>query len=219
MTRSRRIVFVAGLACLTAGLALPAIWLLNQSNQDANLADRQQSAAQSVTLEDPAVANTATNREQSDPYSSAKDSKEPAVVAKIWVPRFGANWSRLVYEGTSISKVLTPLGVGHYSGTSLPGEEGNFAIAAHRAGSGGPFRNIDKFQLGDVIIVERGGMRFTYRYLKRQVVDPAEVWVIAPKPTGIEDVSEAKSFLTLTSCTPIHINTHRYVAWFELINP
>ncbi|MFM5968203.1 MAG: sortase [Micrococcales bacterium] len=203
--------------CLAAGIALPSAWLLNQANQDAADADRQQAAAESVTLEDPAVSGPSTPQASPSPESSSQTAK-PAVVAKLWVPRFGADWSRLVYEGTSVSKVLTPLGVGHYSGSALPGQDGNFALAAHRAGSGGPFRNIDKFQLGDVVFVERAGTRFTYRYLKSQVVEPDAIWVIAPKPMGVSEVSDASAFLTLTSCTPIHVNTQRYVAWFELID-
>ena len=45
-------------------------------------------------------------------------------------------------------------GPGHYSGTALPGQVGNFAIAGHRVGKGEPFLNLDQLRPGDAVIVE-----------------------------------------------------------------
>ena len=191
-----------------------------QTAQDYLAAQEQQRAADSLALEDPtfSVAQSAGPT----PKATSSDSPAtPAVVARLTVPRFGDSWSRLVYEGTSINRVLTPLGVGHYSQSGKPGEIGNFALAAHRAGSGGPFRNIDKLRAGDLAYVEANGQRFTYRYLQSKIVEPSAIGVIAPKPLGLTAVTAAGSgagaYLTLTSCTPIHVNTQRFVVWFELV--
>jgi LPXTG-site transpeptidase (sortase) family protein len=142
---------------------------------------------------------------------------EGKLIAKITIPRFGANYVRNVYEGTSVSNVLNKLGIGHYEETELPGEAGNFAIAGHRLGNGGPFRNIDKFRAGDIITVETSKGSFSYKYLATKVVKPSAVGVIAQKPVGLVDPENNGHYLTLTSCTPIGVNTDRIVAWFSLI--
>ena len=140
------------------------------------------------------------------------------VFAKIRVPRFGKDYVRNIAEGTSLSKVLNTVGIGHYLGTQFPGEVGNFAIAGHRAGNGGPMRDIDKFQPGDEVIVETAVANFTYRYLESKIVSPDTLGVLSPVPEGLSSAKPGRSYLTLTSCTPIYVNTERYVAWFELVN-
>lgn len=142
---------------------------------------------------------------------------EGKLIAKIRIPRFGASYVKNVYEGTSVTKVLNKLGIGHYEETELPGEAGNFAIAGHRTGNGGPFRNIDKFRAGDLVTVETSKGTFSYKYLATKVVKPSNVGVIAQKPLGLVDPENNGHYLTLTSCTPIGVNTDRIVAWFSLV--
>ena len=144
--------------------------------------------------------------------------KERSAIAKLFVPRFGKNWSRVVYEGVSVSRVLTPLGIGHYPKTALPGQEGNFAMAAHRFASGGAFLKIDKLQKGDLAYVETATMRFTYKFLMSKIVLPSDVWVVDPEPAGLTVPTTSSALMTFTTCTPVHVNTHRYIAWFELIS-
>lgn len=142
---------------------------------------------------------------------------EGKLIAKIRIPRFGASYVKNVYEGTSVTNVLNKLGIGHYEETELPGEAGNFAIAGHRTGNGGPFRNIDKFRAGDIVTVETSKGTFSYKYLATKVVKPSAVGVIAQKPVGLVDPDNNGHYLTLTSCTPIGVNTDRIVAWFSLV--
>lgn len=151
------------------------------------------------------------------PIGPTKSLDIGTVFAKLYVPRFGKDYVHAIAEGTSLDKVLNKVGMGHYVSTQMPGEIGNFAIAAHRAGNGGPFRNIDKFRAGDLAYVETATTWFTYRYLETAIVKPSAIGVIYPKPLGLKAQTSARSFLTLTSCTPIHINTYRIVAWFELV--
>lgn len=177
-----RLSLIGGVLVL-AGLCTPvaAIWLQNQS--DIQAAQRQDSEAQQVQLsEDPTVGPMSET--EADETGTAH-AEEPRAIAKLRIPRFGSDWQRVVYEGTSISKVLTPLGVGHYIGSAGPGEVGNFALAAHRAGSGGPFRKIDRFVAGDLVFVETATQRFTYRFLESKVVEPDDTGVIKPLPQGL----------------------------------
>ena len=110
---------------MIAGVAVPSIALINQSQQDAIYALNQRSAASSVVLEDPTLSSTPVSATAAP--SSSIDAK-PAAIATLTIPRFGADWVRVVYEGTGVSRVLTPLGVGHYTGTASPGEQGNLSL-------------------------------------------------------------------------------------------
>ncbi len=140
------------------------------------------------------------------------------IFAKIRIPRFGDDYVRNIAEGTSVTKVLNTVGIGHYVGTAMPGEVGNFALAGHRSGNGGPMRNIDKFQAGDQVIVETTTDTYNYRYLESAIVKPDALGVIAEVPEGLSSAMVNGKYLTLTTCTPIYVNTERYIAWFELID-
>lgn len=208
-----------GFILVIAGVCIPAGALWWQNQADLQTSEKQSAEAEAVQLnEDPTVGSTAAENSAETGGDTVKSTPRPRAIAKLLIPRFGADWQRVVYEGTSISKVLTPYGVGHYKGSAGPGEVGNFALAAHRAGSGGPFRNIDKFVAGDLVVVETATQRFTYRFLESKVVTPEETGVIQPLPEGLTKFSSSNAYLTLTSCTPVHINTHRIAAWFELVD-
>lgn len=139
------------------------------------------------------------------------------VFAKLTAPRLGADYVRQIAQGTSVEKVLNTVGIGHYISTAMPGEKGNFALAAHRAGNGGPFRDIDKFQPGDLVYVETAEATYTYQYLQTAIVAPDAVNVIAANPEGLTATTSSNKFLTLTTCTPIYVNTERLIVWFEQI--
>lgn len=171
--------------------------------------------------------NSASNKQQvaaevepiklkvQDGYSG--QLKVGTVFAKFYAPRFGKDYVRQIAEGTSLNKVLNTVGIGHYVGTAMPGEIGNFAIAGHRNGNGGPMRDIDKFVSGDLVYVETATTKYTYMYLESKIVSPEEVGVIAPEPFGLTKKSGPGKYLTLTTCTPIYVNTERFIAWFEQI--
>jgi sortase A len=139
------------------------------------------------------------------------------VFAKLRVPRFGAEYVRQIASGTSVDQVLNTVGIGHYTNTSMPGAVGNFALAGHRSGNGGPMRNIDKLTTGDLAYVETADRIYTYRFIESAVVAPEATWVIDDMPKNLEGKTSSGKLLTLTTCTPIYVNTERYIAWFEQI--
>ena len=140
------------------------------------------------------------------------------VFATIYVPRYGKSYKHLVAEGTSLPKVLNKVGIGHYTGTQLPGEVGNFAIAGHRFGNGGPMLKIDKLRTGDRVYVKTSTTWYTYEWLQTKVVKPSAIGSIYPVPEGLKYPVESGKYLTFTSCTPVHVNTHRIIAWFGYIS-
>ncbi len=190
---------------MVAGLLLVATSAYNLTIGDQLVGNTQQAAAEVVPLK------------VSDSESSISDLKVGEVFAKLYAPRLGKGYVREIAEGTSLEKVLNTVGIGHYQSTQMPGEVGNFAIAGHRAGNGGPFRNIDKFVAGDEIYVETATKRFTYRFLESKVVSPSDLNVIDAQPSELTQKSVSGKYLTLTSCTPIYVNTNRIIVWFEQV--
>ena len=89
-------------------------------------------------------------------------------------------------------------GPGHYVGTALPGQRGNFAVAGHRVGKGEPFLNLDQLRAGDAVVVQtrvvlvrlpdRGQPGRTSRRVEadgvpgREIVDPGDGNVLLPVP-------------------------------------
>ena len=136
-------------------------------------------------------------------------------IGKLYVPRYGKNYVRIIEESTTPS-VLNGAGLGHYIGTQLPGEQGNFAIAGHRAANGGPMLKIDKLRTGDKAYVKAKTGWYTYVWVATKVVSPSDVSVVYPVPQEMPGAADGGSYMTFTSCTPVHVNTKRIVAWFEL---
>lgn len=190
---------------LAAGVLLVLVSAYNLTVGDQLAGETQQAAAEVVPLK---VSPSGLNE---------SELAVGEVFAKFYAPRLGTNYVREIAEGTSLEKVLNKVGLGHYQHTQLPGEVGNFAIAGHRAGNGGPLRNIDKFTDGDLVQVETADKKFTYKYLQTKIVDPSEIGVIEPLPMGLTKKSESGKYLTLTSCTPIYVNTNRIIVWFEQV--
>lgn len=187
------------------GLAIAIISLWQTAGEDLLVSNTQQQAAEVEPLVQPTA--TALNG----------DLEIGEVFAKLHVPKFGESYVRQIAEGTSLEQVLNTVGIGHYVGTALPGEIGNFALAGHRAGNGGPMRDIDKLGPGDLVYVETATEWFSYKYLETKIVSPTAVEAIAAKPIGLTVETSNDRFLTLTSCTPIYVNTERIVVWFEQV--
>lgn len=83
--------------------------------------------------------------------------------AKLYIPSFGADYHFTVQEGTDATAL--EVGPGHYKGTALPGEPGNFAVAGHRVGKGAPFNDLDLLSSCDAVVVETQTDFFVYRVL------------------------------------------------------
>ena len=136
--------------------------------------------------------------------------------AILHIPRLGADYHRVVVEGTGQAQLAQ--GPGHYLGTAFPGEKGNVSLAGHRVGRGSPFLDLDELRPGDPIIVETRTSWFVYRVLGdpasgtfgtdasgipgREVVLPTDLAVISPTPDAVRTAPPSGSYLTLTTCNP-----------------
>ncbi len=113
-----------------------------------------------------------------------------------------------VREGTERDVLSDSLG--HESGTAFAGEEGNCVIAGHRNYNFGKYFNrLDEVEIDDLIYLDSATETYTYVVTDIQVVDPTDVEILEP--------IEGKETLTLYTCTPIYIATHRLVIIAERV--
>lgn len=148
---------------------------------------------------------------------------EPAdaqVFGVMRIPRFGVDYAYDIAGGVSRARTLDPIGIGHYPGTMMPGQPGNFALAAHRTTYGKPFNRIADLRVGDAIVVETEAGWYTYRFRTLQYVRPDEVEVLLPVPQA-KDAPPGTAYITLTSCSPMYSLAERIVAYgvFESFTP
>ncbi len=73
-----------------------------------------------------------------------------AALGVLTIPRLGSDWSRVMVEGVESEELA--LGPGHFPGTAMPGQVGNFAVAGHRATNGEPFAHLDTLEPGDKVV-------------------------------------------------------------------
>jgi sortase A len=104
------------------------------------------------------------------------------------------------------------LGVGHYPDTQLPGEVGNFAVAAHRTTYGAPFNKIADLRVGDKIYVQTRDGWYTYGFRTLEYVRPTGVGVLEPVPQA-PGTPALDRVITLTSCNPMFSAAERIIAY------
>lgn len=107
-----------------------------------------------------------------------------------------------VYHGTSDDTLQK--GLGHLYGSDLPvGGPGTHSIITGHTGlpNATLFDNLTKAKEGDAFYVQVAGHKLKY------VVD--QIKVVLPEETGDLKPVEGQDYITLITCTPYGINTHR----------
>ncbi|MFQ6864849.1 class C sortase [Blautia sp.] len=107
-----------------------------------------------------------------------------------------------IYHTTS--EAVLQSGIGHFPSSSLPvgGESTHSVLTGHR---GLPskilFTDLDKLVEGDVFYIKILGETFAYQ------VD--QILTVLPEDTKALSIEPGKDYLTLVTCTPYAVNTHR----------
>ncbi len=131
--------------------------------------------------------------------------KTGEVIGRIDIPR--VKLSAAVAEGDDEKTLQTA--VGHLPDTPLPWHRwGNVALAAHRDGL---FRPLEKIEMNDEVRVITPRGEYHYRVSKTQIVDPHDVWVLAPTKTPT---------ITLITCYPFSFvgnAPRRFIVQAELV--
>lgn len=94
--------------------------------------------------------------------------------------------------------------VGHVVGTSLPvgGSSTHAVLSAHSGlASSKLFSDIDQLAVGDVFYIRVLGDTLVYE------VD--SIHTVLPTDTSLLQIEDGKDYVTLVTCTPFGINTHR----------
>lgn len=136
------------------------------------------------------------------------------------IPRFGPDYAWRMAGGVTRAGTLDNFRIGHYPGSPMPGEVGNFAVAAHRTTYGAPFNRIAELRVGDAIVIETQAGWYTYRFRSLEYVTPDEVEVLLPVPQ-MENMPANARYITMTSCSPMFSLAERIVAYgvFESFQP
>jgi len=143
-------------------------------------------------------------------YNNLLNADTAGTMGRLRIPAIKADLP--IYHGTS-DHVLEK-GVGHLQGTSLPvgGESQHSVLTAHRGlATSELFSHLDQVNIGDHFTVEVFGEVFTYRVITTQVVEPHETESLYPQA--------GQDLMTLVTCTPLGINTHRILVTGERITP
>ena len=133
-------------------------------------------------------------------YESTLDVTGTGIMGYITIEKIGVELP--IYHGTS--DAVLQVAAGHLEGTSLPvgGTSTHTVISAHRGlPSAKLFTNLDQLEVGDTFTITVLDRTLTYE------VD--NISIILPTETDSLKVSEGKDYITLMTCTPYGINTHR----------
>ena len=102
------------------------------------------------------------------------------------------------------SEKVLKYGVGHLEGSSLPvgGESTHAVLFGHRGlPSAKLFTDLDQLEIGDRIEIHVLNRTLTYE------VD--QILVVEPEETDALQIVEGQDYVTLVTCTPYGVNSHR----------
>src|SRR5690606_38068467 len=138
---------------------------------------------------------------------------EGQTFATMRVPSWG-NEEYPISEGIS-DHVLDNLGLGRFPTSSMPGAEGNFALAGHRTLHSKPLYRINELEVGDEIIVTTDEGEYTYAVSEYEIVTPDQVRVIEADPHNPGGPAVGQ-LMTLVACHPLGSTAQRWVTYAEL---
>ena len=187
-------------------------WLNSDDAQTAESEDQQGSSTENAVdsynqLQDIfAAENTQGTTTQSNSAGTSVTSAKPVktvqqkVIGVIKISKIKVKAP--IVEGVKSANLR--VGIGHIPGTAGLGQAGNCALAGHRSYTFGRFFNrLDELKIGDTIsIITRDG-EYKYTVYDKTVVLPSDVSVLK----GSKD----ENVLTLITCTPIYVATHRLI--------
>ena len=138
---------------------------------------------------------------QTDPvYESLLNLNGDGMMGYVEVPVIGQ--SIPIYHYTTEESLEK--GAGHLFGSSLPvgGESTHCIISAHRElPSAKIFTDLDQMKNGDIFLIHVLGKTLAYK------VD--QIKTVLPEESSELDIIEGENHVTLVTCTPYGVNTHR----------
>lgn len=142
-------------------------------------------------------------------YEKALNPFSTGMMGSLYIPKIEVNLP--IYH--DVNEGIIQNGVGHLPGTSLPigGSSTHCVLSTH---SGLPkaklFTDLHKLDEGDEFILSILGENLYYRVVMIKIVLPTQ--------TSDLKVVDGKDYVTLTTCTPYGINTHRLLVRGERVS-
>lgn len=130
------------------------------------------------------------------------------IMGTIEIPKIDVNLP--IYHGTSDS-VLSK-GVGHWEESNLPAGQKNTRsiLTGHRGLPNAKlFTRLDEINIDDYFFIRVCGKTFAYKVEQIEVIKPEEVEKLSVVPE--------KDLVSLITCTPYAVNTHRLVVTGERV--
>lgn len=145
-------------------------------------------------------------RVTSEEYESLLNLNDDGVMGTLVIPKIDLEVP--IYHYTNDEELQE--GVGHMESTSLPvgGPSTHAVLAGH---NGLPmvkiFDRLDELEVGDYFVIQVLGEEHAYRVTGKETVLPEETESLV--------VQDGKDLVTLVTCTPYGVNTHRLLVHAE----
>ena len=169
-----------------------------EDTDDAELAVQREAAEQyNAMLSGAAITEGGAS---APPLAYAEQLTVGGVMAYVDIPPIGVYLP--VQHGTGAETLEKS--VGHVVGTSLPvgGSSTHAVLSAHSGmASSKLFSDIDQLEKGDIFYIHVLGDTLAYE------VD--SINTVLPTDTSLLQIEDGKDYVTLVTCTPFGINTHR----------
>lgn len=133
-------------------------------------------------------------------YEEQLNTEDDGMMGYVTIPKI--NVELPIYHGTS--EAVLQVGVGHFASSSLPvgGETTHAVLTGHRGlPSKKLFTDLDKIVKGDIFYVKILNETLAYE------VD--QILTVLPEQTDALQIEKGKDYVTLVTCTPYAVNTHR----------
>lgn len=153
------------------------------------------------------VDNMDTSILSDESYNSLLNQAN-GIMGSIEIPKIDVDLP--IYHGTEDD--ILSVGVGHIQGTSLPvgGENTHCVLSGHRGLPGSSlFTRLDEMKEGDLFFLSVMGETLAYKVYDIQIVDPDN--------TEVLEITAGKDDVSLVTCTPYGLNTHRLVVTGERV--
>lgn len=133
-------------------------------------------------------------------YESLLDMTGDGMMAHVEIPKIGIDLP--IYHGTG--DAVLQVAAGHMEGSSLPigGDSTHAVLSSHRGlPSARLFTDLDRMEIGDAFTIHVLDEDHEYRVDDIRTVLPYELQSL--------EIAEGEDYVTLVTCTPYGVNTHR----------
>ena len=141
-------------------------------------------------------------------YTSLLNVRGDGIMGYIQIPTIGVDLP--IYHGTA--EETLDRGVGHLLGSSLPvGGIGTHCVLTGHSGLAGTrmFSDLDQLKKGDVFYIRVLDETHAYMIL--------DINTVLPEDTSLLSIDPDRESVTLVTCTPFGVNTHRLLIRGERI--